>query len=43
MIKEGRRAIWQLGQVEVYDGGADGDADTAAGNTPFLDEGVFVP
>ena len=25
---EGRRAIWALGRVAVYDGGADGDADT---------------
>ena len=28
-IKEGRRSIWQLGQVIVYDGGADGDTATA--------------
>jgi hypothetical protein len=40
--KEGRRAIWELGQMELYDGGPDGVASTA-GNTPFLREGVFVP
>jgi hypothetical protein len=39
----GRRAIWQLGQVQVYDGGADGVASTTAGNTLFLVQGVFVP
>ena len=27
-IKEGRRSIWQLGQVVVYDGGPDGDTAT---------------
>jgi hypothetical protein len=42
-IRENARAIWQLGQVNVYDGGVDGDADTAADNTPFLTQGVFVP
>ena len=42
-VKEGTRAIWQLGQVEVYDGGADGDVDTPTGNTLFATQGVFVP
>jgi hypothetical protein len=42
-IAEGRRAIWQLGQVEVYDGGADSAADTAADKTLFMKQGVFVP
>ena len=41
-IREGARAIWQLGQVQVYDGGADGDADTAP-NTPFARQGIFIP
>ncbi len=40
--KEGRRAVWGLGQVEMYDGGADGSVATAAGNTPFMRQGVFV-
>ena len=35
-------AIWELGQIEVYDGGTDGDAETD-GNTVFLRQGVFVP
>ena len=42
-VKEGRRAIWALGRVEVYDGGADGDAQTPAGDTLFATQGVFVP
>jgi hypothetical protein len=42
-IKEGARAIWQLGQVEVLDGGPDGDVDTPAGAMVFLRQGIFVP
>ena len=42
-IAEGRRAIWQLGAVEVYDGGADDDGDTAADNTLYMKQGVFIP
>ena len=39
---ENRRAIWQTDQVQVYDGGPDGDADTAP-NTLFMVQGVFAP
>ena len=31
------------GQVQVYDGGADGDADTAGDNTLFMEQGLFAP
>ena len=41
-VKEGRRSIWQIGALEVFDGGADGDADTE-GNTLFARPGVFIP
>ena len=41
-VKEGRRAIWQLGAVRVFDGGADGDTSTN-GNTLFETQGIFVP
>ncbi len=41
-IKEGRRSIWQLGQVRVYDGGPDGVASTQD-NTLFAVQGVFAP
>jgi Tol biopolymer transport system component len=43
LIKEGRRTIWQTGQVVVHDGGPDGDAATVTGNTLFARQGVFVP
>jgi hypothetical protein len=43
VVVEGKRAIWQLGKVEVRDGGPDGDADTTAGNATFAVQGVFVP
>jgi hypothetical protein len=39
---ERTRAVWQLGQVQVFDGGADGDAGTDP-NTLFAVQGVFVP
>jgi hypothetical protein len=41
-VKEGRRTIWQMGKVNVYDGGADGVASTNP-NTLYLTQGVFVP
>ena len=40
---EGKRTIWALDQVEVFDGGADGVAATTGDNTLFMDQGVFVP
>jgi hypothetical protein len=41
-VIEGRRAIWQLGQVRVNDGGPDGVVSTTP-NTLFAVQGVFVP
>ena len=41
-IKEGVRTIWQVGKVDVYDGGSDGVASTEP-NTRFLSQGYFVP
>jgi Tol biopolymer transport system component len=40
---EFQRAVWQLGQVQVYDGGADGDGDTTGDNTLFMTQGLFAP
>ena len=40
-VVAGDRAIWELGQVKVYDGGADGLAATQP-NTLFADQGVFA-
>ena len=42
-VREGVRTIWEIGAVEVTDGGADGDADTTEDNTVFARQGVFVP
>jgi hypothetical protein len=42
-VSDQRRTIWEVGQVNVYDGGPDGDVGTVAGNTLFATQGVFVP
>ena len=42
VIKEGKRAVWDLGQVQVFDGGADDNVSTA-GNTLFETQGYFAP
>ena len=39
---EGAREVWQLSQVQVADGGADGVASTEP-NTIFAVQGLFVP
>lgn len=41
-IKQGKRAIWQMGPVQVDDGGSSGTAG-ASDATLFEDQGVFVP
>jgi hypothetical protein len=41
-VLDGKRGVWQLGQVEVLDGGADGEASSAP-NSRFMVQGVFVP
>ena len=42
VIKEAKRSVWQQGQVQVFDGGAD-DVVSTAGNTLFAVQGYFVP
>ena len=42
-VVEGKRGIYRLDRVDVFDGGADGDVDTPAGNTLFASQGFFVP
>jgi subtilisin family serine protease len=42
VLTDGNRTIWELGQVKLFDGGADGLAGTQP-NTLFADEGLFVP
>ena len=41
-VRENSRSIWQLAQFQVFDGGPDGDAETA-NNTLFMVQGAFVP
>jgi Tol biopolymer transport system component len=42
IVPEGKRSVWGLGQVQVYDGGPDGVAATPD-NTLFLTQGLFAP
>jgi glucose/arabinose dehydrogenase len=42
LVREGARSIWELGPVEVLDGGSDGVAATA-GNEVFMRQGLFIP
>jgi hypothetical protein len=39
----GRRAVWELGQIQVFDGGRDGNASTSDLETLFANQGLFVP
>jgi hypothetical protein len=41
-IKESDRAVWELGTVQVFDGGADGLVSSSP-NTLFARQGVFIP
>jgi agmatine/peptidylarginine deiminase len=41
-VVEAKRTIWQIGTLEVRDGGPDGVASTQD-NTVFLRQGIFVP
>jgi predicted acyl esterase len=42
-VQSGRRAVWELGTIEVYDGGADGLAGTTGDNELFARQGLFIP
>jgi hypothetical protein len=42
-VKSGMRAIWEVNQTQVFDGGPDGVVSTASGNALFAIQGVFVP
>jgi hypothetical protein len=42
VISAGHRTIWELGQINVFDGGTDGLAGTQP-NGLFADQGIFVP
>jgi hypothetical protein len=42
LVPEGGRSVWDVGRIQVFDGGADFDVDTGP-NDPFVTQGVFVP
>jgi hypothetical protein len=42
-VQEGRRAIWATNQIQLHDGGADGQAATTGDNSLFATQGIFVP
>lgn len=41
-VKDGKRGIVEIGQIQVFDGGADGVAATTP-NTLFSVQGIFIP
>jgi hypothetical protein len=41
-VKTGTRAVWEMGPVQLFDGGASGSAD-AADSALFEDQGLFIP
>jgi hypothetical protein len=42
-VQEGKRAIWATNQIQVLDGGFDGQAATASDNSLYAIQGLFVP
>jgi hypothetical protein len=42
-VLEQKRAVWELGRIELWDGGTDGNPSTAGDNTLFATQGVFIP
>jgi hypothetical protein len=43
VIKDTKRTQYEVDDLRIYDGGADGNGDTTADNTVFLRPGVFIP
>jgi hypothetical protein len=39
----GKRAVWELGEIDVFDAGPDDQVSTAGDNTLFERQGVFIP
>jgi hypothetical protein len=42
LVREGKRTIWEIGQVRLFDGGEDGITATQADNSLFMKQGIFV-
>jgi acetyl esterase/lipase len=43
VVREGKRAVWEIPQFELFDGGPDGDADTSGDVELFAVPGLFAP
>src|SRR6185295_6726311 len=43
LVPEGQRSIWELGQIEVRDQGADGDVAKTQDNLLVAKQGIFIP
>jgi hypothetical protein len=42
-VAGGKRAVWELGDVDVFDAGPDGQVATTGDNTLFERQGFFIP
>jgi hypothetical protein len=42
-VREGNRAIWELGRLEIWDGGQDGSIATRDDDALFATQGLFIP
>jgi predicted acyl esterase len=42
-VEEGRRSVWELGEVTVRDGGPDGVVSTPGSSAVFARQGLFAP
>jgi hypothetical protein len=43
VVKDGKRAVVEVQQLHINDGGADGLGSTDADNTLYLNQGIFIP
>jgi hypothetical protein len=43
VVREGKRSVWGLGQIQLFDGGSDELASTTGDNTLFAVQGFFTP
>ena len=41
-VKDGKRAVVEVGQININDGGPDGNTATGP-NTRFATQGIFIP
>jgi hypothetical protein len=42
-VQDGKRAVVEVQQIKIFDGGADGTGSTAGDNTLFETQGIFIP